>query len=713
MSVGIVRYPGSNCDYDTLRYFENSFFIWYKETVFPENLKFLVIPGGFAFGDRLYDTATGKYTISPGTMALKAPVSSIIKEAAARGIPILGICNGFQILTQMGLLPGKLELNDNGKFTCKKVECDVLDIYTTNFYIANSYGKYVIPEAEYVEMKKNGQILFTYKNTITEVGSNFGIAGVSNKERTIFGMMPHPERNNTDFKRFLRGLLFGNTFTQEQIRFDKRISELMNSEHISYKSTRSFLKKLNTAGDKVIQGPGENAGIVDVGGGYCIALRIESHNHPTFINPYEGAATGVGGILRDIFTMGAKPIAILDFLRFGTDHNSRKLLEKSVDGISYYGNCVGVPNVGGQCRIHKTYNKNPLINVGCIGIVKKENIIYGRATGKDQLLIYVGSKTGKEGVGGAAMASASFSEDTDMSALKETVQKADPFLEKLLMDACCEISNLRLVVGMQDMGAGGLLCASLEVLKRGAEYNGENLGCKIDISKVPIKYDMDPCDILVSESQERMFMVATEVNKQKIFEVFEKWDLEYSVIGVTDSTGEYSIYKGDNLLYTKPVSSFVDVEQEHVRPDLPPRVLDKIQSNRGTLKHLWKQYDSTVGNRTLKGPDARGHYSLLDLYEINKILAITWGEDIATCYSTLCSLKAKALCYVNCLNFGDPADSMIDFKDNIDLMIKQSAECGNIPVVGGNVSLYNCTDGVSIRPTVVIMMIGIKDKVLR
>ena len=208
----------------------------------------------------------------------------------------------------------------------------------------------------------------------------------------------------------------------------------MHSEHISYKSTRKYLKQLHTKEPWVIQGPGENAGIVDIGAGYSIAIRIESHNHPTFIDPFEGAATGVGGILRDIFTMGARPIAILDFLRFGTDEHSQKLLKGAIDGISYYGNCIGVPNVGGDWFIGETYNKNPLVNVGCLGIVKNDNIIYGNATEENQQLIYVGSKTGNEGIGGAAMASAVFGSNMNMEKMKSNVQKSDPFLEKLLLE---------------------------------------------------------------------------------------------------------------------------------------------------------------------------------------------------------------------------------------------------------------------------------------
>ena len=415
MNIGIIRYPGSNCDLDTQRYF-GGFFIWHTETSFDVliNLDLLIIPGGFAFGDRYYNKATEEYKISPGTMAIESPVTIIIKEAAKRKIPILGICNGFQILIQLNLLPGKLVLNNTEEFICKQVECIAwcrarTDGWTSKMYIANSYGNY-IPHPTSIHHN-----FLMYSENLPEY--NTCIAGIHNNDKTIFGMMPHPERNNNDFKDILYKIIFPKGHKiHMQLHFQKKINELMHSEHISYKSTKKYLKSLYTGGSTtpwVVQGPGENAGIVDIGDGYCIALRIESHNHPTYINPFEGAATGVGGILRDIFTMGARPIAILDFLRFGSDPHSDNLLKKTIKGISYYGNCVGVPNVGGDLYTDDSYNKNPLVNVACLGIVKKENIIYCNAKNEDDILIYVGSKTGNEGIGGAAMASKSFTKDID------------------------------------------------------------------------------------------------------------------------------------------------------------------------------------------------------------------------------------------------------------------------------------------------------------
>ena len=512
--VGIIRYPCSNCDLETYRYFKinhetECFFIWHKETDLSllDNMDLLVLPGGFAFGDRIYNKATENYEISPGTMALESPVSVLIEEAVKRNIAILGICNGFQILTQKNLLPGKLLLNDCERFVCKKVKCNIIykDLSeSTELYIANSYGKYVNTE----ELDNNECYFLKYED-----GS---VAGVCNMRQRIFGMMPHPERNNQDFKEMFYKMLYYEEHLEDpcyQFIFDKSIKELMFSEHISYKTSKKYLRNLHTQEPWVVQGPGENAGIVDIGKSsdgteYCIAIRIESHNHPTFINPFEGAATGVGGILRDIFTMGARPIGILDFLRFGTDNNSDKLLHKAIEGISYYGNCVGVPNIGGDLYLHPSYNTNPLVNVGCLGIVKKKNIIYGNVEGYDNYLIYVGSKTGNEGINGAAMASNTFVDATITEELKDNVQKSDPYLEKLLLEACCEISEKNYAVGMQDMGAGGLLCASLEVVKRGIEKTGiNNIGCDINLDTIPVKYKMELNNILISESQERMLLV--------------------------------------------------------------------------------------------------------------------------------------------------------------------------------------------------------------
>ena len=346
--IGIVQYPGSNCVEDTVRYFADNttrvFLIWHKDVIMPKQLDLLVIPGGFAFGDRFYEQATSDYNMNPGKMAVSSPVTSIIQNAHKQNIPILGICNGFQILIHLGLLPGQLLQNKSRQFCSKRVDCIIHDksIQSPIKYpipIANEYGRYVATDLN--QLIKHQQILMTYEHYDNH-SSKFGgkcIAGVCNKERNVFGMMPHPERcykkHIPGIKSLLLSIFFQNTIKHT---IKHRVKRLMTSEHISYKSTKQYLATLHTKESWVVQGPGENAGIVDIGDGYCLALRIESHNHPTYIDPYNGAATGVGGIIRDIIAMGARPIALLDFLRFGIDNNAPILLKEAIHGIADYGN---------------------------------------------------------------------------------------------------------------------------------------------------------------------------------------------------------------------------------------------------------------------------------------------------------------------------------------------------------------------------------------
>ena len=697
MKIGIVRYPGSNCDFDTLRYFENSFFIWHNESELPD-IDLLVIPGGFAFGDRIYEKATGKYKISPGEKALESNVTEVIRKAADLGIPILGICNGFQILVKMGLLPGKLIKNNDGNFHSKIVKCKFDNYYTPeenkfDIPIANSYGNYKISEEEYSFLQYNKQIFLRYQEY--DNGSFFNIAGVSNEERTIFGLMPHPERlpKNLNLKKTILNMV------SYKYNINKDINRIMNSEHISYKSTRRYLNKLYTEGDHVIQGPGENAGIIDIGDGYALCLRIESHNHPVFIEPYDGAATGVGGILRDIFTMGARPIALLDFLRLGKGCWSEFIEEEIIRGISEYGNCVGVPIVGGDYIKNECYDNNPLLNVACIGLVKKENIIYGNALNPGSLLIYVGSKTGNEGIGGADMASKEFK--LDINNLKNNVQKGDPFLEKLLIEACCELSTIN-IEGMQDMGAGGILCSTVEVVKRGRDKTGKNLGCEIYIDNIPLKSKMTVPNILISESQERMLIVSDKSNMGTIINIFNKWDLEFEIIGKVTEDGLYNIIKKDRSIYRKGFDTFsypIETWFEKGRSEKVEIKKEKHDFNK------WSVYDNTLGGRTIKGPLEKGSYAILDLYEVDKKLYIVWGYNFDECKEKMDKFEAENLAIVNCLNFGHPKDSIKDFSDTID-DLSEKCKKFNIPVIGGNVSLYNSTDNKSIPPTPVLMMVG-------
>ena len=703
--IGIIMYPGSNCAEDTKRYFPNSFFIWHTETEWKP-MDLLVIPGGFAFGDRDYEYATHDFKIDPGKKAKDSPVSKIIMKAYEKGIPILGICNGFQILIQMGLLPGRLCINKKERFICKSVACELTNSFkddTDKFQmleLANSYGRYV-PNEDF----DDSQIIVKYcDNYVVENGSYIG--GICDKSKRVFGMMPHPERTNN---KAIKDIVFRiiDNFNNDRLsvlkeKFKHEIKNLMNSEHISYKSTRKYLKELYTEGDHVIQGPGENAGIIDIGDGYALALRIESHNHPTFIDPYHGASTGVGGIIRDIFTMGARPIALLDFLRFGSDSNSTRLLNESVRGIADYGNCIGIANVGGDCYIDETYKTNPLVNVGCIGIMKKENIVYGNVKNDGDVLIYVGRKTGNDGINGAAMASCEFKADTNVDSLKDNIQHGDAFLEKLLMEACLEIVDAKLLQGMQDMGAGGLLCSSLEVVQRGRTKYKENFGCVINVDLIPEVGNMDACDKLISESQERMLLVSKPECVERIFEIFNKWELEYSVVGNVNLTGKYTVISHEGELFSENVSDFDDPLEEWPSDTVSnvSKVMPQFENN-----DLWTNYDKSIGGRSIE--IGRGNlYTVLDLHEVNKKLVIAWGDDFDTCYYNVIWGGGKPVGLVNCLNYGHPKDSIGDMAG---FLKELTAKCRqyDVPVLGGNVSLYNATDGKSIIPSPILMMIGL------
>ena len=488
-----------------------------------------------------------------------------------------------------------------------------------------------------------------------------------------------------------------NILLHKRIIIKHRINNLLNSEHISYKSTKKYLKELYTKGEHVIQGPGENAGIVDIGDGYCITIRIESHNHPTFKNAFEGAATGVGGIIRDIICMGSKPIALLDFLRFGTDKNSDKLLNEAIKGIAYYGNTIGIPNVGGSLYRGEIYNKNPLVNVACIGIVKQENIVYGNALNEGSILILCGAKTGNEGVDSAVMAS---KQSTDK--VEENSQKADAFLENLLLDAFTELSENKLLEGCQDLGAGGILCATTEVIKRGREKTGLNLGCDIFLDKVSLKCSLDNYSILASESQERMLIVCEKNNQSKIYNILKKWDLEFNEIGLVTNNGLYKVFKNNSIVYSNNFENFKEEDN-----NLPLTYNKDIYSiNKINDHNLWTTYDHSIGCRTIKGPDQPGQYSILDIYEIGKKLIITWSNNIDNCYNKMMELNGKPLGIVNCLNFGDPKSCIGDFKNAVEYMNERCIYL-KIPVLGGNVSMYNSTNNKDISPSIVIVMIGL------
>ena len=654
-----------------------------KKDTLDENIDLLIIPGGFAFGDRYYENATGEYTYNPGQMCVEAPVSKIIFNIHKKCIPILGICNGFQILIKLGLLSGKLIENRQKRFTSQLVKCNYNFkdyIGKTEMYIANYYGNY--------QNKNYDNIFLTYEDFSN--GSVDNIAGIYNDERNVFGMMPHPERNSNFKNQLLKILTHNYTY------INHKIDRLLNSEHISYKSTKQFLRGLYCDGRHVVQGPGENAGIVDIGKGYCISIRIESHNHPTFKNAFEGAATGVGGIIRDIICMGSKPIALLDFLRFGTDKNSDKLLENAVKGIAYYGNTIGIPNVGGSLHRHSIYDKNPLVNVACIGIVKRENIIYGNALNKNSVLILCGAKTGDEGVDSAVMAS---KQSTNERELKS--QKADAYLENLLLDAFVEISETGLAEGCQDLGAGGILCATTEVIKKEVKKTGLDLGCDIYLNNVSLKCELDNYSILASES-ERMLIVCKPENCSEIYDILNKWNLEHDEIGIVTENGLYNVYNNESIVYSNKFINFKETDN-NLKNTSNKDIYSIEKINR---PDLWTGYDHTIGCRTIKGPDKPGQYSILDIYEINKKLIITWSTNVDNCYNKMLELNGTPLGIVNCLNFGDPKSCIGDFKNAVEYMNERCIYL-KIPVLGGNVSMYNSTNNKDISPSIVIVMIGL------
>jgi phosphoribosylformylglycinamidine synthase II len=517
------------------------------------------------------------------------------------------------------------------------------------------------------------------------------------------------------------------------------IFSLMWSEHCSYKSSKAFLKKLPTKGKGVIQGPGENAGIIDIGGGLAVVFKIESHNHPSFIEPFQGAATGVGGILRDIFTMGARPIALLDSLRFGplATPRNRAIMDGVVAGIASYGNSIGVPTVGGEVCFHELYSKNPLVNVFCLGLVEKEKIFYAKAEGAGNPVLYVGSKTGRDGIHGATMASAEFGKETEQK--RPNVQVGDPFKEKLLLEACLEVMEKGLIVGIQDMGAAGLTCSTAEMPAK------SGTGISIDLDLVPQREEgMTPYEIMLSESQERMLIVAKRENVREVQDVFAKWDLDASHIGeVTAGRNLKVSFRGETVVDV-PVDAVVNLCPVYRRPSRKPAYLPSVQElvlpsppadlNAALLKLMasatiadkewvFRQYDHMVQTNTVLLPGADA--AVLRIKGEKRGLAMTLDGNALYCYldprtggaiavaeacRNLACVGAAPLGVTNCLNFGNPEkpEVMWQFKKVIEGMAEACRTFG-IPVTGGNVSFYNDTEGTSIHPTPVLGVVGLID----
>ncbi len=516
------------------------------------------------------------------------------------------------------------------------------------------------------------------------------------------------------------------------------IFSAMWSEHCSYKSSKKWLKTLPTEGAQVIQGPGENAGVVDIGDGLAAVFKIESHNHPSFIEPYQGAATGVGGILRDVFTMGARPIALLNALRFGdiAHEKTPHLLSGVVAGIGGYGNCIGIPTVGGEVNFHSSYNGNILVNAMAVGLAHSDRIFYSAATGAGNPVIYVGAKTGRDGIHGATMASAEFSDETESK--RPTVQVGDPFTGKLLMEACLELMAADAVLSIQDMGAAGLTSSSVEMASKGG------LGMEIDLDLVPVREEaMSAYEIMLSESQERMLMVIKPEQAETARAIFEKWDLDFMPIGKVTDTQRLVLLKDSEIACDIPLAPLVDDAPEYDRPyrpeelqpvlstaqlekDIPlAEALQKMLSSADLSSRRWiyEQYDSDVMADTITGPG--GNAAMVRIHNTDKGLAVCTdctpryveadpfeGGKQAVCeaYRNISATGAKPLAVTNNLNFGNPEkqDIMAQIVGAVTGMGK-ACKALDTPVVSGNVSLYNETDGMAIQPCPVIGMIGIID----
>jgi phosphoribosylformylglycinamidine synthase len=546
------------------------------------------------------------------------------------------------------------------------------------------------------------------------------------------------------------------------------IFSVMWSEHCSYKSSRVHLKRLPTRSKRVLQGPGENAGIIDIGDGWACAFKIESHNHPSFIEPFQGATTGVGGILRDIFTMGARPVAVMDSLRFGPIgshgapdafvrgpeaptnapaptqaeiHRNHSILEGVVSGVASYGNCFGVPNLGGETKFEPCYSGNPLVNAFAMGLVRKDEIFYARAAGEGNPVIYVGAKTGRDGIHGATMASEEFSEASE--AKRPNVQVGDPFLEKLLLEACLEAMQTGAIVGIQDMGAAGLTCSTCEMGGRGG------VGIEIELDRVPQRETgMSAYEIMLSESQERMLLVAEKGREQEIFRVFEKWGLDAAEVGRVIAANKLRVLQHGEVVAEIPNQALTDDAPVYKRPlarwepPVPREMPQHIKLDDGDLtrslkqllaspnicgkRWIWQQYDHMVQTNTVEAPGA-GDAGVIRIKGSQRGLAMALDGNGRWCYldprlgamhavaeaarKVACS-GATPVAATNCLNFGNPEKPHImwQFSQTIDGISKACEEL-EIPITGGNVSFYNETLGEGIYPTPVLGVVGILDDV--
>jgi len=516
------------------------------------------------------------------------------------------------------------------------------------------------------------------------------------------------------------------------------IFSVMWSEHCSYKSSRRHLGKFLTKGTRVIQGPGENAGVIDIDDGDAIIFKMESHNHPSYIEPYQGAATGVGGIMRDVFTMGARPIALMNALRFGEPEHwkTKQLVNGVVAGIGGYGNCVGVPTVGGETNFHKGYNGNILVNAMCVGLADADNVFYSAAKGVGNPIFYVGSKTGRDGIHGATMASAEFDDDSEEK--RPTVQVGDPFTEKLLIEACLELMATDAIIAIQDMGAAGLTSSSIEMADKGG------VGIALNLDKVPQREEnMTPYEMMLSESQERMLMVIKPGKEKLAYEIFEKWELDVALIGKTTDTGRLVLKHNRKKVCDIPIAPLADDAPNLDRPYTIPVPLPIVNASDvhetqdyddalvriiscpdiASKRWIWEQYDRHVMADTVDSSQSGGDAAIVRIHGKNKAVAITTDctpryvqadpymggkQCVAETWRNLTCVGAVPIAITDCLNFGNPErpDIMGQFVGAIEGM-DEACRAFDYPVVSGNVSLYNETNGVAIPPTPAVGGVGL------
>jgi phosphoribosylformylglycinamidine synthase len=533
---------------------------------------------------------------------------------------------------------------------------------------------------------------------------------------------------------------------QKALKRDPNLVELgifsaMWSEHCSYKSSRRFLRGLPTKGPRVLQGPGENAGVVDVGGGMAVAFKMESHNHPSYIEPYQGAATGVGGILRDVFTMGARPIASLNALRFGHPSHPKtaRLLEGVVAGIAGYGNCIGVPTVGGEVSFDESFNGNCLVNAFTLGTLKADKIFRGTASGVGNPVIYIGARTGRDGIHGATMASAEFDQESEKK--RPTVQVGDPFMEKLLLEACLELFKTDCLVGIQDMGAAGLTSSSVEMASRAGS------GLELDIDAVPRRETgMTPYEVMLSESQERMLLVAKKGREKEVFDICDKWDLAHALVGRVTDSGKIVIKSGGQTVAELPIAPLTDDAPLYDRPRARPPWQDEVQKmpaladapkpGESLLKLLaspsiaskewvYRQYDHMVRIGTAVRPGAGDAAVVRFTGQREGGVALSAGCNSRWCYldprlgaahavaeaaRNVSCVGGEPLAITDCLNFGNPQRPEILWQfEQACLGIADACNALETPVVSGNVSLYNETEGKAVLPTPMIGLVGLMD----